>query len=170
MAERFEALVGYKPYRWQMRLYEALLEGEIYDALDLPTGLGKTSIIPLWLLARCAAAPLPRRLIYVVDRRAVVDQATAITDKIAAAIGPVRAILKNYDQSFDQLSGAILAANDLYEGQLRPRLRDLSTVLAGALDSLLTGNAAATADARGARRRARRAARAGTSARAARPA
>jgi CRISPR-associated endonuclease/helicase Cas3 len=88
MAKQFEALVGYAPYRWQRRLYEALLGGENYDALDLPTGLGKTSIIPLWLLARAAGAPVPRRLIYVVDRRAVVDQATAIAEKIAAALGP----------------------------------------------------------------------------------
>jgi CRISPR-associated endonuclease/helicase Cas3 len=81
--ERFQALTGHGPYLWQTRLYEGLLAGEQYTALDLPTGLGKTSIIPLWLLARAAGAPLPRRLVYVVDRRAVVDQASAVADEIA---------------------------------------------------------------------------------------
>jgi CRISPR-associated endonuclease/helicase Cas3 len=87
-AEQFRALVGFPPYRWQTRLYEALVANESYDALDLPTGLGKTSIIPIWLLARAAGASLPRRLIYVVDRRAVVDQATAVADEIANRLAP----------------------------------------------------------------------------------
>jgi CRISPR-associated endonuclease/helicase Cas3 len=88
MAEKFAALVGYGPYRWQRRLYDELIAGEAYAALDLPTGLGKTSVIPIWLLARAAGAQLPRRLFYVVDRRAVVDQATAIADEIAYRLGP----------------------------------------------------------------------------------
>ena len=32
----------------------------------------------IWLVARASGAPVPRRLVYVVDRRAVVDQATQI--------------------------------------------------------------------------------------------
>lgn len=49
---------------------------------DIPTGLGKTSVLPIWLLAlaeraqRGGAADFPRRLVYVVNRRTVVDQAT----------------------------------------------------------------------------------------------
>ncbi len=45
-------------------------------SLDIPTGLGKTSVMAAWLVARSQKASLPRRLVYVVDRRAVVDQAT----------------------------------------------------------------------------------------------
>jgi CRISPR-associated endonuclease/helicase Cas3 len=48
------------------------------DALDIPTGLGKTSVMAIWLVARACGARLPRRLVYVVDRRAVVDQATDV--------------------------------------------------------------------------------------------
>jgi CRISPR-associated endonuclease/helicase Cas3 len=44
--------------------------------VDIPTGLGKTAVMALWLIARAGGAQLPRRLVYVVDRRAVVDQAT----------------------------------------------------------------------------------------------
>jgi CRISPR-associated endonuclease/helicase Cas3 len=87
--DRFAALMGYTPYIWQRRLYECFVAGEKYGALDLPTGLGKTSIIPVWLLARAAGARLPRRLVYVVDRRAVVDQATAVADRIAKQLCPL---------------------------------------------------------------------------------
>lgn len=60
-----------------------LLNGEIPEALNLPTGLGKTSVIALWLIAlgrQALRSPfgitLPRRIVWVVDRRVVVDQAT----------------------------------------------------------------------------------------------
>jgi CRISPR-associated endonuclease/helicase Cas3 len=43
----------------------------------LPTGLGKTSVIAVWLIALAnQPAKLPRRLVYVVNRRTVVDQTT----------------------------------------------------------------------------------------------
>lgn len=41
----------------------------------------------IWYLARKAGAPLPRRLVYVVDRRAVVDQATEVADAIKKKSG-----------------------------------------------------------------------------------
>lgn len=72
----FKCLSGYGPFPWQRRLYHQLCEGSIPRAVDIPTGLGKTAVMACWLLARANGAPLPRRLIYVVDRRAVVDQAT----------------------------------------------------------------------------------------------
>ena len=72
----FEALTGHAPFPWQSRLFERLRSGDLPSAVDIPTGLGKTAVMAIWLLARAAGAPLPRRLVYVVDRRAVVDQAT----------------------------------------------------------------------------------------------
>lgn len=83
----FESLTGYPPFRWQARLYaDHFSKGEIPAALDLPTGLGKTSVMAIWLIARALGATLPRRLVYVVDRRAVVDQATAEAEKLRAAL------------------------------------------------------------------------------------
>jgi len=79
---KFESLVGFPPFRWQERLYARLLRGEIPGAVDLPTGLGKTAVMAIWYLARKAGARVPRRLVYVVDRRAVVDQATTVADDI----------------------------------------------------------------------------------------
>jgi len=91
--EGFAALTGHsKPLLWQERLYDRLLEGDVPSALDLPTGLGKTSVMALWLLALAeqmkdgGAPKLPRRLVYVVDRRAVVDQATEEAEKLRAAL------------------------------------------------------------------------------------
>ena len=72
----FEALTGHAPFPWQSRLFGRLRSGDLPSAVDIPTGLGKTAVMAIWLLARAAGAPLPRRLVYVVDRRAVVDQAT----------------------------------------------------------------------------------------------
>ena len=80
---RFEEITGYPPFLWQERLYQRLLTGDIPTVCDIPTGLGKTAILALWLLALAEQASrtgapltLPRRLVYIVDRRVVVDQAT----------------------------------------------------------------------------------------------
>ena len=40
----------------------------------MPTGLGKTSCVLLALLAGLANPVLPRRVVFVIDRRAIVDQ------------------------------------------------------------------------------------------------
>jgi CRISPR-associated endonuclease/helicase Cas3 len=81
-ATDFEALSGFAPMRWQTRLFDDFVAARFPPALDLPTGLGKTSVMTIWYLARKAGAPLPRRLVYVVDRRAVVDQATTSAEKL----------------------------------------------------------------------------------------
>ncbi len=79
----------WEPLAWQWALLnDWLLKGALPDAVDIPTGLGKTAVMALWLLALAAqihqtgAPKLPRRLIYVVDRRAVVDQATTEAEKL----------------------------------------------------------------------------------------
>ena len=61
-----------------------LLDSDLPQAIDIPTGLGKTSVMALWLIALARGASLPRRLIYVVDRRAVVDQATRFAERLRA--------------------------------------------------------------------------------------
>lgn len=85
--ERFRSLTDYAPMRWQCRLFERFVENELPEACDIPTGLGKTSVMIIWLLALVQQAKggcvqLPRRLIYVVNRRTVVDQATSIVERI----------------------------------------------------------------------------------------
>jgi len=94
MNEHYQALTGYSPFRWQQRLWAEMVAGNLPDAIDVPTGLGKTAIIPIWLLAIAAQSPLtlPRRLIYVVNRRTVVDQATDIAERIREKLPAVRQV------------------------------------------------------------------------------
>ena len=71
----FHAVTGQDPYPWQRRLFRRFLTGEVPEAVDIPTGLGKTTSVLLALLARLVNPDLPRRVVHVVDRRALVDQA-----------------------------------------------------------------------------------------------
>jgi CRISPR-associated endonuclease/helicase Cas3 len=66
--EQFEALNGLMPFLWQRRLLARLLVGDVPPTLDFSTGLGKTSVMAIWLIARVVSTNLPRRLVYVVDR------------------------------------------------------------------------------------------------------
>ena len=70
------------PFRWQTRLLRRLLDANPPRFVDIPTGLGKTATMALWLIALAEGAELPRRLVYVVDRRAVVDQATRFAERL----------------------------------------------------------------------------------------
>lgn len=85
-AKRFAAFTGHMPLSWQGRLFEHLAASVIPGAVTLPTGLGKTSVIPIWLIALASGARLPRRLVYVVNRRTVVDQATADAKRLLARV------------------------------------------------------------------------------------
>ena len=90
-SEAFFVLTGHSPMRWQQRLFARFMAGTLPQALDLPTGLGKTSVMVIWLIALARQAEgggvnLPRRLIYVVDRRTVVDQATEEAEKLLKAL------------------------------------------------------------------------------------
>lgn len=78
--EEFEDLTGHPPFPWQRSLFERFLggDGNVPAVVDLPTGLGKTSVIAVWLLTLLRRpGRLPRRLAYVVNRRTVVDQTTS---------------------------------------------------------------------------------------------
>ena len=73
---------GFTPFKWQMRLLHRFMDGDLPSAVDVPTGLGKTAVMALWLIARAARADIPRKLVYVVDRRAVVDQASRFAARL----------------------------------------------------------------------------------------
>jgi len=89
-AEQFQALTGFKPMRWQERLYdEQFAQGVLPSAVSVPTGMGKTAVMAIWMVAlaqqmKSGQVTLPRRLVYVVDRRAVVDQATRFAEDLRA--------------------------------------------------------------------------------------
>ena len=93
----FRAIVGHDPWPWQRRLYAALAGGDAPDAVDLPTGLGKTITVLVLLLARLRNAALPRRVVYVVDRRAIVDQTATAIEAWIERIAQLPALVRAFD-------------------------------------------------------------------------
>ncbi len=89
---RFERLTGHGSFPWQRALFGEFAQGRFPKTCDIPTGLGKTSTIAIWLLAfvhhaqNRTTSGFPRRLVYVVNRRTVVDQATHEAEQMRSAL------------------------------------------------------------------------------------
>ncbi|MFT3769149.1 MAG: type I-U CRISPR-associated helicase/endonuclease Cas3 [Minicystis sp.] len=127
-AAYFEAVHGSAPFPWQARLLtEVARSGAWPDLLDLPTGAGKTAAIDVALfhLALDAGRPAaerraPRRIVMVVDRRTVVDQAFARAAKIAQKLGEAReGVLQVVADRLRSLSGTDAADAPVALAQLR---------------------------------------------------
>ena len=84
--DAFKELTGYRPFPWQKELFKKFAQGEIPSSCNLPTGMGKTNVITIWLIALANGSKVPRRLVYVVNRRTVVDQTTAEVERIRSNI------------------------------------------------------------------------------------
>ena len=93
----FEAIVGHPPYPWQRHLYMELVAGRVPDALSIPTGLGKTASVLLAVLARLVNPALPRRVVYIVDRRAIVDQTAVAIRGWIDRIGALPELARAFD-------------------------------------------------------------------------
>ncbi|MGR8979793.1 MAG: DEAD/DEAH box helicase family protein [Gammaproteobacteria bacterium] len=103
----FEALTENDPFPWQEELFREFEYNNFPKNCIIPTGLGKTSIMAIWLLSlashaqRNAVSGFPRRLIYVVNRRTVVDQsiqeAAQLLDALSASeeLKPVKDALQS---------------------------------------------------------------------------
>ncbi len=118
----FELLTGHTPFPWQHALFNEFVQGRFPRSCDLPTGLGKTSVIAIWLLAlakRASAsmtARYPRRLVYVVNRRTVVDQATAEAEQLRsklATTGGLDAVASSLRSLASRPSDNVLAISTL---------------------------------------------------------
>lgn len=103
----FHALTGHNHFPWQKRLYEKISRGEIPARCDIPTGLGKTSVIALWLIALAGKEPginIPRRLVYVVNRRTIVDQSTEVVISLRNKLNKAR---KSNDSPLNEIAAAL---------------------------------------------------------------
>jgi len=92
--EFFQAIRGREPFPWQADLAAMLADGRLPDVIDVPTGLGKTSVIDCWAYALAVHAArekrdIPLRLFFVVDRRLVVDGAHEAASALAKALAEV---------------------------------------------------------------------------------
>lgn len=102
------------PFPWQERLLATFIAEDepLPTAIDLPTGLGKTSTMAIWLVARMLGhgkTKLPRRLVYIVDRRAVVDQATIEAERLCTWVEQTEGV----SQALGVLDGASLPVSTL---------------------------------------------------------
>jgi CRISPR-associated endonuclease/helicase Cas3 len=109
----FKQLTGNDPFDWQERLFQKFLNSDLPDACDVPTGLGKTSVMTIWLIAlgcllKEKDRKIPLRLVYVVDRRVIVDQATdeaeKLLEKLTQAISDRSSRLHILAQTFREAS------------------------------------------------------------------
>lgn len=89
--EFFEDVSGFPPFPWQRRLHQEVMGGTWPELMDLPTGVGKTSVL---LIALFALASEPdthqRRIALVVDRRIIVDQVDEFARAVQLALGAGR--------------------------------------------------------------------------------
>ncbi|MEU7587080.1 type I-U CRISPR-associated helicase/endonuclease Cas3 [Micromonospora sp. NPDC049230] len=76
------------PFPWQRALLDRILaDGRWPDVIDVPTGLGKTSVLDVAVFVAALRPELARRrMFFVVDRRLVVDEAHEHATRLAAAL------------------------------------------------------------------------------------
>ena len=84
----FHDIHGYAPYPWQRRLtMQVLATGGWPPVIDLPTGAGKTAVLDAAVFAMAVQPDVsPRRIVFVVDRRIVVDQVCERAERIRERI------------------------------------------------------------------------------------
>ncbi len=117
----FRTVHGHDPYPWQSRLTrQVLADGNWPSVIDLPTGTGKTSVLDTAIFSLAARPDVfPRRVVFVIDRRIVVDQVYERAEKIARAISRAdQGVLADLRERLDGLSSvsAVLGVSALRGG------------------------------------------------------
>lgn len=109
-AEFHEAVRKRRPFPWQADLVSEVLDGNGWpDVVDIPTGLGKTTLIDIAVFVAaatgCAAtSPGRRRVFFVIDRRIVVDEAYSHAAELSKGL--------EGDRGTDSVVGRVAAALD----------------------------------------------------------
>jgi CRISPR-associated endonuclease/helicase Cas3 len=88
--QSYEALrAPYTPMKWMERMFAEIIGGKPRSLVDLPTGTGKTELVIIWLLAlawygrdQTKHKPVPRRLVWIVNRRVLVQQVFRIANDL----------------------------------------------------------------------------------------
>lgn len=104
----FAGVYGVAPFPWQRRLAEEVVGDSAWpEQLDLPTGSGKTAAVDIGVFAlACRPDVAPRRLVYVVDRRLVVDQVAERVRRLQRALErPASEVVQRVADRLRSLSG-----------------------------------------------------------------
>lgn len=108
----FEQLYQTDPFPWQQRLVHQVLQGCWPTPLALPTASGKTAALDIAVFALAAGAPgAARRIFFVIDRRIVVDEASAraaaLADRLQRALSSRRGdgVLRRVAEALLERSG-----------------------------------------------------------------
>lgn len=108
----YTALRDQPPMRWMHRLFERLTEGWHPNLIDLPTGAAKTDVTVIWILAlawygleRGSRKPVPRRLVWVVNRRVLVQQVFRLARQLEAKLSAGNCELSELRKGLVSLSG-----------------------------------------------------------------
>lgn len=110
-AEFFREVHGFDPFPWQARLAQTVDAEGWPRVIDIPTGCGKTAVVDVavFSLALEAGRPerrMPLRIVYVVDRRTIVDQAYDHADGISRALGEATSgVLGSVRRRLESLGG-----------------------------------------------------------------
>src|SRR5437867_13100235 len=90
---QYRSLSPQAPMRWMGRMFDAVIGGRYPRLVDLPTGAGKTEMVVIWLLTlawygtnRPGGQPVPRRLVWVVNRRVLVQQVFTVAKRLRATL------------------------------------------------------------------------------------
>jgi len=117
----FEAVHGCSAFPWQERLARKVVgSGEWPPLLDLPTASGKTATIDVAVFhlacesRKAAERSAPMRILFVIDRRIVVDEAFGRARRIAEKLrSGTDGVLLKVKQRLSQLSGDLSRPLDL---------------------------------------------------------
>jgi CRISPR-associated endonuclease/helicase Cas3 len=113
---------GNAPYPWQCKAFERMVEGNLPPVIPAPTGSGKTALMMIWALAfgwsRIRAVEgraIARRLVWVVNNRVVVDQATEEAKRLRQALEelPLTDPLRGAFEDASASVGSLLAISAL---------------------------------------------------------
>ncbi|MHB1785371.1 MAG: type I-G CRISPR-associated helicase/endonuclease Cas3g, partial [Acidimicrobiales bacterium] len=147
----YEAVHDHGPFPWQKDLASLVLESGVFPrVLDIPTGLGKTSVIDIgvWLAARTGCRPGTagrRRTFFVIDRRIVVDDAFSHARQIAKSLEGDREACVDVARALRGLAGLDDSASPLVIARMRGGVSwdwrwldrpDRAAVVVGTVDQL----------------------------------
>lgn len=116
----FRDVHRYEPFPWQVRLTEQVMAAGTWpQVIDLPTGVGKTAALDTAVYSTAVAPErFPRRVVFVVDRRVIVDQAYERAERIQDAVQSAATPALRWMRDRLSVAGAAESAGGLGGGLL----------------------------------------------------